>query len=112
MIRITYDPYKGMTMPEGLVRAYVESYLTGTNNVEDSKLSVGMEYLIHEFRLSVLNNKLSHTHLIFIFNDEEIQVTKYGRLHSWPNGFCDRIEKQLGELIGWNNEKQINTETP
>jgi len=85
-MQIIYEPIEGKAIPDGKVE---EEYNYILNNYELLKQSwvYSTENIIQRLRLGRLRGEIDD--LTIIFNDERLEITEYGSLLHWPNGFCD-----------------------
>lgn len=54
------------------------------------------EWELNDIRIQIM--KTNTTGFYCLFEGNGIDIKKDGSLSSWPNGFFDTMEKQLGEL--------------
>lgn len=64
------------------------------------RINISSEVLVSAFRVAVCRKIISHEKVMFVFNNQNIPIDKNGRIHNWPNGFCDFTDRFLTELLG------------
>ena len=84
-----------------LEHIYETEILAGVADGRDDTLSFSTENIFARIRLGIVRGEILCTDVVFLFEDEEITLNKYGKQSSWPKGFCD-IGVTLNEklLIG------------
>jgi len=50
-------------------------------------------------KLGIVKGELDYTNIVFIFEDKEIKVNRFGAIQDWPDGFCDTSPKLAEELL-------------
>ena len=80
MIRIVYDK-NGTAYSDFMVEQIVLSLK------KDDYICSSTENIIHAARVLLLEKGFD---VQFEFNDEILTPNKYGALHNWPKGFCDK----------------------
>jgi hypothetical protein len=54
---------------------------------------------VSRVRVAINEGDLSPEDVLFVFRGEELVPTANGRLHRWPEGFCDAEQKLLERLL-------------
>lgn len=75
----------------------IEEWFDKVKGGGDFKVSV--EMAVTRVRVAVNEGDLSHEDVVIVFRDMEQAPTINGRLHRWPDGFCDTFEKLLERLL-------------
>ena len=96
----------GETVPDLKARKWLKDLIFELNNYvgDTTTIYVGTNAMINEIRCAVLppHKHLDYENVVFVFNGEEINIDKNGRLNNWPKGFCDTMDEQLDRLLDWN----------
>ena len=101
-IKVIYDPYLGLTLPDGQIKHFVESF----EEDEDHTICVGSETLLTEMRAQHMEKKLKITSLVYRGVSDEfgpddvvLEIDEDGRIDNWPKGFCGYADDALERLL-------------
>lgn len=92
MLRIEYCA-DGESVSDFAVEEWFEKAKAGGD------FKVSNEIPIIRVRVAVNEGALSREDVLIVFRDMEQIPTTNGRLHHWPDGFCDTFEKLLERLL-------------
>lgn len=99
MLRVVYDPVRGVHVADAEVPNYVQlivfEYLQDFTN----KVVVGQEFIIDEFRLAVQNGDIQSDDIVFEYEGKEHFPNRFGTITPWPKGFCDFGVSRSAKLI-------------
>lgn len=87
----TSDPYVDKRIRDLIIRFNAVDY--------SIKTFVASELIILGLRVQVKLGKIKPEELLFVYGSKEIKVDKHGELSEYPDGFCDRYNKYLLELV-------------
>lgn len=100
---VEYDPDNGLALSDNKSKDYVETtirnFTTTIKLLISLHIAVGTELLITLFRCAVVEGKIKHTEIEFLFKGKTIKIDKYGTCNKWPNGFCEAFTDTLETLI-------------
>lgn len=106
MLTVIYNPDSGVAVPDGKVADTVTRWIEQFSKGEITMIEAGTETLINEIRLAVLNDQIPFGEIQFQYQNEIIPHDEYGKLRTWPKGFCCLITRQVGELIRGASKKR------
>jgi len=86
-MEIRYEPLEGKAIPDGKVEDEFNNILENNDTDDVDLWKYSTENIIQRLRLGRLRGEIDD--LTIIFNDERLEITEYGSLLHWPNGFCD-----------------------
>lgn len=106
MLKITYDPTNNdVAVSDGGINAVVTSTLAYFKLMQDLHgikqdyhVTVSNELVIEAFRVAIVEKRINHEHVCFIFNNEELYPNSVGCLPKWPKGFCNTHSTFLRKL--------------
>ena len=102
-IKLTYDAEKGIAIPDGAFEVFVDNL---AKNGGELVFSTGAWFDL--FRLYVKNGLINYQDVEVLYFKKEtstwwqISINQNGTCDFWPNGFCDKTEKILAQLINWS----------
>lgn len=99
MLTIIYDPINGVVPPDNKLKQTAEDIINNYihHDKRDLIIIFGSECHIDVMRLCVMESKLHHTEVNFMYQDYSITMDRYGKLSHYPwNGV---ISKTLRDLI-------------
>ena len=100
MIRIEYCPDGEAVSDFELEEWFEETKRLRERWGDDDLLrQVSTTLPITRVRVAINEGDLSHEHGRFVFRGEELAPTANGRLHRWPEGFCDAEQKLLFRIF-------------
>ena len=70
------------------------------NKQDDVTFRTSSELMVNITRLLVKRGILQPENVTYQFNDTVIGIDKDARIHQWPHGFCDNMQRVLEELFG------------
>lgn len=100
-IRIEYDPDTGKAIKDGALDGWVDSIVDRYKADKPTTKKIATEACVDALRVKVKEREINHKDIVFIHNDDEIMVDKYGSLSHYPKGFCEIMDNLLEKLIGW-----------
>ena len=86
-LTVEFDGDDGVALPDNKSRGYVDDVIT--NRATTPYVVIGTELLLMLFRCAVVEKKIKHTDLKFMFEEKLIDVDRYGTCREWPKGFGD-----------------------
>ena len=98
MFKITYDARHGKAYPDGALNEAVD-YMICSGFGE---ITVSNGLFIDTVRARIKQGLLNHEDVVFLFEDYELYPDENGKFDQWPRGFCDRQDKLLTILLGWD----------
>ena len=84
---VEYDPDNGLAFTDNKAKEYM--YYAIKNRSITPHIIIGNELLITLFRCAVVERKIKHTEIEFLFKGKTIKISKHGRCEEWPKGFGD-----------------------
>jgi len=99
---IEFNGDNGIALPDNKSQEYVDEVIA--NRATTPYVVIGTELLLILFRCAVIEKKIKHTDLKFMFKEKLIDVGKYGTCREWPKGFGDVGIDALDVLI-WGQSK-------
>ena len=102
---VEYDPVYGKALPDNQSKVYVEDAINNKDIV--LHIIVGTCFFIMLFRVAVAEGKIKPTEIEFLFEEETIEIDKYGTCNDWPKGFADADIDILKKLLFFDLENQI-----
>ena len=84
---VEYDPDNGLAFTDNKAKEYM--YYAIKNRSITPHIIIGNELLITLFRCAVVERKIKHTEIKFLFKGKIINISKVGRCDEWPKGFGD-----------------------
>lgn len=96
---VEYDPDNGLALPDNKSEDYVKNVIE--NSVEQHVV-VGTELFVDLFRCAVVEKKIKHTKIKFLFKGETIDIDKYGTCREYPEGFNDVNTNVLSRILEWD----------
>ena len=102
---VEYDPEYGKALSDSPSKNYVEYVINNKDIVPH--IVVGTCFFIMLFRVAVAEGKIKPTEIEFLFEEETIEIDKYGTYNDWPKGFADADIDVLKKLLFFDPENQI-----
>lgn len=96
---IEFDPDIGTAFSDNQSKPYVNNVIDNKDTV--SHVTIGTGHLLDLFRCAVVEKKIKHTEMEFLFKGEIIPVDRYGTCKNWPKGFGDASMDALEILLGY-----------
>lgn len=96
---VEYDPDNGVAFPDNKSEDYVENII---ETPVKQRIVIGTELLVELFRCAVVEKKIKHTEIKFLFKGEIIDIDKYGTCREYPKGFGDVNINVLSRLLKWD----------
>lgn len=100
-ILITYDPNDGLALPDGKIKAFVDSVIEHSRDGLELA-PVASELIVNEFRIRHMRGEIDVT---FSFDGAKFKPHPSGRFDRWPEGFCDTWDNQLRALLDGSFKK-------
>lgn len=71
---------------------YVDRWLEDVLSRDHSHglIKVSNETPINAVRQAIVDGRISHEEVAFIYKDHILWVNEYGAISNWPDGFCDK----------------------
>ena len=64
----------------------------------DEFLYYSTENIFNRIRLEIVSGNISENDIIFVYEDVQFPVNRFGAIMNWPNGFCD-VNIRMSESI-------------
>lgn len=96
---VEYDPNNGLSLPDNKSENYVKNIIE--NSVEQHVV-IGTELLVNLFRCAIVEKKIKHTEIKFLFKGKIIDIDKFGTCREYPKGFCDINTDTLSRMLEWD----------
>lgn len=96
-LTVEFDGDNGVALPNNKSKEYVDNVIA--NKATTPYVVIGSDLLLSLFRCAVIENKIKHTDLKFVFEEKTIDVDKYGTCREWPKGFGDAGINALKVLL-------------
>ena len=91
---------RGLAIADGEVMNWAENLAKEFNRRTTSFLrAVSCETMVNAIRLLIARGVLDHKEVVFTNGEETIRSNRYGRLDSWPKGFCSQTCDMMEELL-------------
>lgn len=107
-LTVEYDPDNGLSFPDNKSKKYVKKVIKDfiiPLNKLSINIVIGTDLLIDLFRCEVMEGKIKHTEIEFLFKEEIIKINRDGTCNNWPKGFGDTSIETLERLLECNSEK-------
>ena len=101
-LTVEFDGDDGVVLPDNKSQKYVDDVIA--NKATTPYVIIGSDLLLALFRCAVVENKIKHTDIKFMFEEKIIDVDKYGMCREWPKGFGDAGIDALETLL-WSQDK-------
>lgn len=113
MLEIEYDAFKGEAVKDAEVEMYVLDILARyhSGKMVNTKVTVGSELVIQQFRLSIVEGLIDCNGIVFVFQNNHLKVNKFGVLDNWPRGFCDYESNLTRDIIRNSIKKRKDAKT-
>jgi len=95
---IKYDPLDGTVVPDGKISDWGR-HVVDCVKENFLELSVGSAVMIDEIRALINEGKLCYKNVTFKYGKIALKPDKYGRIGTWPEGFCDIPTNILERLL-------------
>lgn len=106
MLKVHFDAMRGLAVPDGAARGFVDDIITTRNpHAGDYEIVIGTDTIVTQFRLAVADRRIPHEDIVFVFNGENIPLNRYGDLNHWPIGFDDHTTQALTQLCSIKRRK-------
>lgn len=99
-LTVEFDGDNGAALPDNKSQRYVDDVIA--NRTTTPYVVIGTGLLLDLFRCAVVEKKIKHTELKFMFEGAIINVDRYGACKKWPEGFGDVSIEALETLLGGN----------
>lgn len=84
----------------------LELFIEELQETETLELQVSTSNVIKAVTLAIVQDKLVHSDIQFMFNEQLISVNEFGVIQDWPDGFADIEAKMCEELITLGIQKR------
>lgn len=113
-IFIIYDPTFGYSCPDGLFEGYVTNLAENFEAYAKAKapIFIGSELLIMAIRVAICQGLIPFDRVAFFYDRFAMHPDKWGRLDSYPQGFCDHLDDYLAALLSdsWFKKEEKKNE--
>ena len=93
IMKIIFDGYNGMTVPDNKAVEFAQAILD-----ENKDVTIGSKILINAIRLVMIQKGIPYTNIVFIFEGKKILLNENYDLKSWPKNFGDEDQNILRQL--------------
>jgi len=83
---LTFDAENGTPSGDAYACRIVNAFLEQSGLVE---YSTANHSVVNALRLAIVEQRISHTDVKFLFGEQTILSNAKGELDAWPVGFCD-----------------------
>ena len=83
---------------ESWVNSVIEDYNLNHKN-EEKLINVSNSLIVSHFRLAVKENRISILDIKFLYKGNYLRCDSNGILDSYPEGFCDHLDKLLDKML-------------
>lgn len=101
---VEFNGDNGVALPDNKSQQYVDDVIL--NREITPYVTIGTDLLITLFRCAVVEKKIKHTDLKFMFKNKIIDVGKYGTCREWPKGFGDVSDNALDVLLALGKSQE------
>ena len=102
---VEYDPENGQAFTDNGAKEYVDHVIK--NRPIILHIVVGNELFITLFRCAIVEKKIKHTEIEFLFKGKIIEINKWGNCKEWPKGFYDTDMKAIDILLTYQHKKAL-----
>lgn len=102
---VEYDPDEGLALTDNRAEEYVSCAIYNRSIIPH--IIIGNELLITLFRCAVVEGKIKHTEIEFLFKEKTIKINKYGRCEEWPEGFGDHEINAIEIILFHQHEAAV-----
>jgi hypothetical protein len=100
MINIIYRPKEAdLAIADGNVDYWVNQVISH-KDVDGKEFWISTGLCIDALRVAVKQRKLDHDNVRILYENNDIRIDKNGTLDNWPNGFNDKLDTYLNQLLG------------
>lgn len=101
-LTVEFNGDDGVVYPDNKSQKYVDDVIA--NRATTPYVVIGSDLLLTLFRCAVVEKKIKHTDLKFMFKEKVIDIDKYGTCREWPKGFGNASLDAL-EVLVWGQDK-------
>ena len=91
MLRIHYEKEGNAINDFYIDHTYRVDIVAGVHDGRDDDLHYSTENIFARIRLGIVTGEISFEDVVFVFEDEELKLNKYGALLNWPEKFCQEV---------------------
>ena len=102
---VEYDPENGQAFTDNEAKRVCR--LCNKKQTITPHIVIGNELLITLFRCVIVEEKIEHTKIEFLFKGKIIEISKWGNCKEWPKGFYDTDMNAINILLTYQHEKAI-----
>lgn len=111
MLTLIYDAVLGRPIADGLVERYVDRLQRKLERGEDVVCVFSTDNVLNAIRVRIRNKVIPLDSVRLLYrrgpdgwankdqSDQELRIYPSAGIAPWPDGFCDRIETYLMELL-------------
>lgn len=103
MIKIQYDAKRGIAMPDGQVKGWVDQVVYAYKHGHSGQHLVGTDSIVNELRLRVAKKEITPADIEFVFDNGStvfvVPVDAHGSFPVMPVGFADFTSMHALELL-------------
>lgn len=88
-IILEYDPEFPFSIPDGKIEEEVSDIISFQQCGNNFLRIYGVENIFSAIRLAIAEGRLNHNGVFFTFRGKNYSLNEYGKMETWPDGFCD-----------------------
>ncbi len=107
MINVVYSK-NGNVVSDANLEAWAKQTIKDHKKFGTIDVTVGTSIMVDMLRALIVRKKVHYSEINFFNSKKGIPITtnEFGRLSSWPKGFCDKEEALLFELLTAGTEER------
>jgi len=91
---------EGEYLPDHEVQGWYDDLTQNIKNgVVNGHIRLSSELMVEMTRLLVVRGILKRDEIIYRYKGEDLLISKNGRIHKWPKGFCDNRDNIMEEIL-------------
>ena len=102
---VEYDPDNGQAFTDNKAKEYVDHAIK--NRSITPYIVIGNELFITLFRCAIVEKKIKHIEIEFLFKGKIIEINKWGNCKEWPKGFYDTEMNAIDILLTYQHENAL-----